>query len=309
MRTLTVFTPTYNRAYCLGALYESLKRQTSRDFEWLIIDDGSKDDTDALVSKWQKEAVIDIRYIRQNNQGMHGAHNTAYEHIVTELNVCIDSDDYMPNDAVEKIVGFWSRNKSDEVSGFAGLDATTEGRIIGTPFPAGLERSTLFDLYQRHGVTGDKKLVYRSSLTRRHPYPVFEDERYVGLAYKYYKLDQEYSLLLLNEVLCHVDYREDGSSRNMFMQYVRNPQGFSFYRKALMELPFGNLRFKYRQAIHYISSSLFSGNRHWLADTPNKGLTLLAIVPGIALHLYILRKTKSTRLALSRGRSNDYSVG
>ena len=121
---LTVFTPTYNRAYTLHLCYESLKRQTCKDFIWLIIDDGSTDDTKELVDSWILENKVEIRYYYQENQGMHGAHNTAYEKIDTELNVCIDSDDYMPDDAVEKIVSFWKLHGSHKVSGIVGLDAS-----------------------------------------------------------------------------------------------------------------------------------------------------------------------------------------
>lgn len=97
MKTLTIFTPAYNRAHTLGRTYASLLRQTCDDFEWLIVDDGSKDSTQSLVEGWIQEGKISIRYIYQENQGMHGAHNTAYRNIYTELNTCIDSDDYMPD--------------------------------------------------------------------------------------------------------------------------------------------------------------------------------------------------------------------
>ena len=107
MKTLTIFTPTFNRAYTLHKCYESLKRQTSKDFVWLIIDDGSSDNTKELVDKWINENEVEIRYYYQKNQGMHGAHNTAYKLIETEINTCIDSDDYITDDAVEKIVNFW----------------------------------------------------------------------------------------------------------------------------------------------------------------------------------------------------------
>ncbi len=100
---ITIFTPAYNRAHTIGRTYESLCRQTCKDFEWLVVDDGSKDNTRELVEGWIKEDLIPIRYIYQENQGMHGAHNTAYRNITTELNVCIDSDDYMPDDAVKKL--------------------------------------------------------------------------------------------------------------------------------------------------------------------------------------------------------------
>jgi glycosyltransferase involved in cell wall biosynthesis len=292
LKTLTVFTPTFNRAYCLNQCYESLKRQTCKDFIWLIIDDGSTDETKEIVGKWQDEGFIKIHYQWQQNQGMHGAHNTAYELIDTELNVCIDSDDYMPDDAVEKIIDFWNQYGSDEVSGIIGLDSDTNNEIIGTTLPDQLQRSTLFDLYNKHGVSGDKKLVYRTELTKEFPYPLFKNERYVGLAYKYYMIDKQYEMLLMNEMLCCVEYLPDGSSRNMLMQYRKNPNGFAFYRKELMKLPFVSMSFKFKQAIHYVSSSLMSKNREFLKETPNKNLTVLAMPFGITLYLYITAKTR-----------------
>ena len=294
MKTLTVFTPTYNRAYCLHNCYESLKRQTCKDFVWLIVDDGSSDETKEMVEKWIDENHIEIIYCWQENQGMHGAHNTAYELMNTELNVCIDSDDFMPNDAVEKIITFWIKYGSDQVSGIIGLDSDTSNRIIGTKLPHKLKRARLFDLYNKYGVKGDKKLVYRTELAKKYPYPLFKNERYVGLAYKYHMLDKEYELLLMNEVLCCVEYLSDGSSLNMLNQYRKNPKGFAFYRKEMMKLPFGSLTFKFRQAIHYVSSSFISRNWEFLKDSPNKSLTLLAIPLGISLYFYITTKTRIT---------------
>lgn len=291
---LTVFTPTYNRAYCLEKCYESLIRQTSKDFIWLVIDDGSTDRTKDLIESWKKENKIEIDYHWQENQGMHGAHNTAYELIQTELNVCIDSDDYMPDDAVEKINSFWMKYGNNQVSGLIGLDAFADRKIIGTKLPSHLKTSTLFDLYYKHGVTGDKKLVYRTKLTKHFPYPVFQNEKYVGLAYKYYRLDCQYELLLMNEVVCCVEYLPDGSSRNMLRQYRRNPNGFAFYRKELMKLPFVNHSFKFRQAIHYVSSSLLMNNWRFLREAPAKILTFLAIPLGFLLYLYIQMKTRTT---------------
>lgn len=293
MKMLTVFTPTYNRSYCLEKCYKSLVKQTCKEFVWLIIDDGSTDNTKEMVEKWAQEKRIEIRYVWQENQGMHGAHNTAYNIIDTELNVCIDSDDYMPNDAVEKIVSFWRKFGSDQVSGFIGLDAYINKKIIGSKLPENVKSATLFDLYNKHGVTGDKKLVYRSELTKQFPYPLFPNEKYVGLAYKYYMLDRQYEMLLLNEVLVFVQYLPDGSSRNMLNQYRRNPRGFAFYRKELMKLPFVNASFKFRQAVHYVSSSLLTRNRRFLQETPEKIFTFFAIPFGTLLYLYIVSKTKA----------------
>lgn len=287
MKPLTIFTPTFNRAYCLHHCYESLKRQTSKQFIWLIIDDGSTDETEELVKSWIKKNVIQIEYKWQENQGMHGAHNTAYEHIKTELNVCIDSDDYMPNDAVEKILSFWKKNGSERVSGIIGLNSYTNNKIIGKTLPVNFKKATLFDLYNKYKVTGDKKLVYRTELTKKFKYPLFQNEKYVGLDYKYYQLDKHYKMLLMNKVLCKVEYLRDGSSRNMMMQYYNNPEGFSFYRKELMKLPFANIAFKFRQSIHYVSSSLLCRNWRFIKEAPEKGLTVLAIPFGVILFIYI----------------------
>ncbi|MFZ3577246.1 glycosyltransferase family 2 protein [Virgibacillus sp. DJP39] len=295
MKQLTIFTPTFNRAYCLPNLYESLKRQTSQDFIWLIIDDGSTDDTKELVDSWKEEGIVEVVYRWQENQGMHGAHNTAYNLIETELNMCIDSDDYVTDDAVEKITAFWTENgnenENENVSGILGLDAFTDNEIIGTQLPD-LKSSTLFNLYNKHGVTGDKKLVYRTELTKKYPYPIFTDEKYVGLAYKYYMLDRDYELLLMNEVLCCVDYLPDGSTNNMLRQYRKNPRGFAFYRKELMKLPFVSNSFKFRQAIHYVSSSFMSNNWSFIKETPSKAYTILALPLGAALFIYVKTKTK-----------------
>lgn len=292
MATITVFTPTYNRAYCLNKCYESLIRQTSKDFVWLIIDDGSTDNTKEVVDSWIKQNKIFIRYHYQENQGMHGAHNTAYELIDTELNVCIDSDDYMPNDAIEKIVSFWRKHGNDRLSGIIGLDSFTDGQVIGTYLPTDIKTSTHYNLYYRYSVKGDKKLVYRSELTRQYPYPLFPGEKYVNLAYKYSMLDKSYELILMNEVLCYVEYMLDGSSKNMLKQYRRNPRGFAFSRKEIMKLPFISTFFKFRQAIHFVSSSLISRNFGFIKETPCKLLTLLAIPFGVILYSYIMFNTR-----------------
>ena len=289
-KTLTIFTPAYNRAYTLHLGYEALLRQTCQDFEWLIIDDGSSDNTRELVSKWIKENKIPIRYHYQENQGMHGAHNTAYRLITTELNTCIDSDDYMPDDAVEKIVTFWKKYGSNEVAGIIGLDADFQGNIIGTTFTE--EQTTLGGFYAQGG-KGDKKMIYRTEIINKYPeYPLFKGEKYVSLGYKYELIDQDYSLLTLNEVLVKVEYRPDGSSMNMFRQYIKNPQGFAFIRKSSMQLaPTAKRRFM--EAIHYVSSSLILKNKRFIQESPKKFLTLCAIPFGIALYLFIRFKTRN----------------
>ena len=137
-KALTVFTPTYNRAHLLGRVYESLCGQTCRDFEWLVVDDGSTDGTEELVRKWIAEEIIPVRYIYKENGGLYTGYNTAYANIETELNVCIDSDDAMPPDAVEKILSVWKQKGSDKYAGIIGLDVDMDTlEPIGGRFPEG----------------------------------------------------------------------------------------------------------------------------------------------------------------------------
>ena len=236
--TITIFTPAYNRAHTLHRTYESLVKQDCKDFVWFVVDDGSTDNTAELVKEWQKnDNGFEIRYIYKKNAGMHTAHNTAYENIDTELNVCIDSDDCLADNAIRKIIDKWNEVKDMGYAGIIGLDSDFDGKIIGKGFPDGLQETTLMGYYANGG-SGDKKLVYRTDIINKYPpYPVFKDEKYVALAYKYRLIDQEYKLAVLNEVLCKVEYQADGSSNSMFEQYIKNPNGFAFWRKVCMKYP------------------------------------------------------------------------
>ncbi|TGV03948.1 glycosyltransferase family 2 protein [Flavivirga rizhaonensis] len=293
MKTITVFTPTYNRAYCLHQCYESLINQSNQDFIWLIIDDGSTDNTKELVASWIEEEKIDIIYHYQENQGMHGGHNAAYRLIETTLNICIDSDDCMGNNAIEKILTAWDLIKDKkEYAGLVGLDADFKGNLIGTKIPEHLQQVTLYDLYNKYDVKGDKKLVYRTEVVKKYPaYPIFEGERFVPLGYLYQLIDQDYKLLPVNEVFCEVEYMVDGSSMNMLKQYRRHPKGFAFSRKSRMTLA-ENFKDQFKNAIHYVSSSMFTKNSAFLKESPKKFTTILAIPFGFLLNLYIRIKTK-----------------
>lgn len=289
---LTIFTPAYNRAHTLHRCYESLQRQTCKEFKWLIIDDGSADHTSELVQLWLKEENdFEIQYEYKMNGGMHTAHNRAYELITTELNVCIDSDDYMPDNAVELIMKCWNECGSEKYAGIVGLDATFDGKIIGRGFPKKMKTTTLSGYYAQGGL-GDKKLVYRTDLMKKYPpYPVFEGEKYVSLGYKYLLCDQEYELLVLNRILCKVEYQNDGSSKNMLYQYLNNPKGFAFLRKIDMKYN-TSLKRQVVTCMHYVSSSILSKNRYFIQESPKKVLTIISIPGGVLLTIYIKWKTK-----------------
>jgi glycosyltransferase involved in cell wall biosynthesis len=294
MKAITVFTPTYNRAYCLPILYESLLRQTNGDFEWLVIDDGSADNTRELVQRWMEENKISIRYEYKENGGMHTGHNLAYRLIATELNVCIDSDDYLPDNGIETFLSHWKTYGSPQYAGMIGLDATVKGAVIGTSFPTGMKACTFTELKPRYNVYGDKKIVYRTDIVNKlAPYPEFAAERFTPLYYPTV-IDASYQLLAFNDIFCIVDYQLDGSTINIFNQYFKNPKGFSHSRKIeMVHIPFAKLKFK--SAIHYVATSIMSRNWNFLSESPRKGYTFFAIPFGIALYFYLLKKRNQIR--------------
>ena len=165
-KTITVFTPAYNRADTLNRGYQALCRQTLKDFVWIIIDDGSTDNTKEVVAKWKQENNgFEIRYIYKKNGGLHTGYNVAIANADTELMMCVDSDDYLPDDAIERIVNFWRENGSDKYAGIVGLDYDLQGHVIGDPLPD-QKSVNLIDLligkYPIHN--GDRKNIVRTEL-------------------------------------------------------------------------------------------------------------------------------------------------
>ncbi len=299
MQTLTVFTPTYNRAYTLHRCYESLKRQTSRDFIWLVIDDGSTDDTKSLVNTWMKESIdFEIRYIYKENGGMHTAHNVAYEHSSTELSMCIDSDDYLADDAVEVIINHWYEFSDNCYAGMVGLDSFVDGKIVGKSFPPNLKEEKFRNIHRKF--TGDKKYIFRTEVFKSYPpYPVFEGERLTPLSMKYFLIDNQYKMLIINKVLCYVEYMEDGSSRNIIDSYKKNPRGFLELRKVSLIMEPG-LKRKFLSAAQYVMGSIMIKNWNFLKESPKKVLTVLAFPLGLTMYVYVCR-TKRKKLNSSLG--------
>lgn len=292
MKTLTVFTPTYNRAYCLHQLYESLCRQTSKDFEWLVIDDGSSDNTKEIVAGWKIENKIGINYFYKENGGMHTGHNAALKIINTALNVCIDSDDYMTDDAVETIINFWNNNKTKKYAGILGLNRYKDGSLVSSKeFPNNIKSGKYSLLKSKYGIVGDVKFIYVTEILNKYgDYPTFSGEKFVPLGYKYAIIDKDYDMLFMNETVCIVDYMLDGSTLNMFKQYYKNPRGFAFSRKQNLNAIF-NLKQKFLFAIHLTAESflakenMFKNNKHWF-------ISICSLPFGILLYIYIIYLNK-----------------
>lgn len=292
---ITVFTPAYNRADCLPNGYHALQRQTCKDFDWLIIDDGSTDNTCELVKGWQSEDNdFDIRYIRKENGGLHTAYNEAIANIDAELSVCVDSDDYMPDDAIERILDFWDKHGSDEVAGIVGLDYTPEGERLGDKLP---EQKTvnLIDLLTNkyHIDNKDRKNVVRTELYKQvAPMRGFDGEKNFNPHCMHLEISKKYDFLVMNENLCFVDYQMDGMDHRMLWQYYNSPNSFAEIR--LLYLSFDNLplKFKIKHSIHYCSSCFLAKRKKFIRKSPHKVIAFLCVPFGFMLSKYILSKNK-----------------
>jgi glycosyltransferase involved in cell wall biosynthesis len=293
MKSITVFTPTFNRAHLLPRLYKSLCDQTSKDFLWLIIDDGSTDETVMLVDEWILENKIQIQYVYKENGGMHTGHNLAYSLIKTELNICIDSDDYIPDNAVDEILNRWINIKdTSKIAGIVGLNANKKGEIIGTKIPDHLIQGSLHSLYKKYNVTGDKKLILRTKIVKEYPtYPEYKGEKLVPLGLLYLMIGKDYDFVYSNEVYCIVEYQLDGSSQTIFKQYKQSPKGFAYGRRIKIANT-KDSKSNFKEYTHLISSAFFAKDFSLAFKGVNPFISFLALPFGILLHVYILLKIK-----------------
>ena len=260
---------------------------------WLVIDDGSTDNTAELIQKYIDENVIEIEYIYQDNMGMTAARNLGYENIKTEINTIIDSDDWMEENAVDLIINYWNANKNDSVAGIIALNRKIDGDLKGTKLPTGVKQCTFTDLHEKYKCNGDKKLIYRSDISKQYPYPKFENEKSFPASYKFRKIDLDYEMLLLEKFVCVVDFNQDGQTFGRIQQYKKCPNGYAYYRNEMMRIS-NNPRFICKQAVHYISSSKFVGNQKYIRNATKKWYVLLCLPLGILFHLYLKNTTKKS---------------
>ena len=289
-KTLTVFTPAYNRADTIVRTYESLLRQTCKDFEWIIVDDGSTDNTEEVVCPWLEEQKIPIRYIKKKNGGLFTGYNTAIEHCNTELNVCIDSDDFMPDDAVEIIVDEWKKVDDPNIAGIIGLDY-----YFHNMQPIGGLFSKECDCYYRHkfnkiGHLSDSKIVCRTDLMKEiWPMPSLGEKDFNPVWY-YNIIGENKKFRLINKCLCIVDYRPDGMMAGIFRQYRNSPKSFAEQRRMTLLSKRSSLKEKFKSAIHLVSCSIFLKDPRVILASPKLLMTICAIPSGILLHGYIRYK-------------------
>lgn len=290
-KKITVFTPAYNREALLPRLYQSLLDQERQDFVWLIVDDGSTDNTRVLIEAWIQDGKIEIRYFYKPNGGLHTAYNLGIDKADTELFVCIDSDDYLPKTALDRILRLWDEQGGEKYAGIVGLDYSLDNKPIGDRLPD--QKSIHFiDIKMNHRGIGDTKLVHRTSLLKKYiPMPVFQGEKNFNPSYIFLKVDQDYPLLILNENICFVDYQQDGMSMNILHQYRNSPNSFMELRRLYLTLPNTTPSYKLRHIVHYVSSCMFAGRWKKIIENPYPLLSVLLLPLGLGLNLYIRSRT------------------
>lgn len=229
---LTVFTPTYNRAKTLPRLYKSLCKQTNKEFVWIIVDDGSEDNTKNIVENWQKDNILKIEYYYQKNAGKAQAHNTGVKKTQTELFVCVDSDDYLTPNAVEIILQ--EDLSREDCVGALYKKGYSETKTI-TKWDKSIKYSTLRAAYEKRKLTGDTMLVYKSSIISKFEYPKIEGERFIPDAYLYDRIDEIGKLKFNNKILYICEYLPDGYSSNIRRINANNPKGYKLFIEKRIE--------------------------------------------------------------------------
>lgn len=229
MKKITVFTPTYNRAYIIGKAYESLKRQTDKNFIWLVVDDGSTDSTNELIEKWKKENAIDIQYIKQENQGKHMAHNTAVENCKTEYMLILDSDDFLNDKAIEILNNKVEEIKDNEkIAGIIGNKFFSINKsVIGTYMPQNVKLVSGLELYQRYKHKGDTLRLYKTKVLKKYLFPKIEGEKFIYENVVFDVIDSKYKMLVVNDELYYVEYLEDGYTNHSKILKEKNFKGYA----------------------------------------------------------------------------------
>ncbi len=230
---ITVFTPTYNRAYIIENLYKSLKKQTFKDFEWIVIDDGSTDNTRELFNKWIKEDnFFDISYNKVENGGKHRAINKGVNLAKGELFFIVDSDDFLVDDALEKIVNVESTIPLKDKKFFAGVCGDKgyyNKKSVGTTFDGDFLDITTLER-EKNNITGDKAEAFYTNILKKYPFPEFPGEKFCTECVVWDKIAHDgYKLRFFNEIIYLCEYLEDGLTKNYQQIYLKSPKSYGLY--------------------------------------------------------------------------------
>jgi glycosyltransferase involved in cell wall biosynthesis len=305
----TIFTATFNRAHTLHRVFEGLQAQTLKDFEWLIIDDGSTDDTAELVAAWQKVARFEIRYVRQQHAGKHIAHNRALKEARGRFFVVADSDDGLLPHALDRIYWHWNtipESRRDEYWAIAGLACDENGKIVGDQFPSSPFDSNFRDLHYVHQIRGEKFYVSPTDILRKYPFPEIPGTQFVPEAVIWFEIAKTYRHRAVNEV-CRVYYRdqtEAGAKLSSRKNMPTTARGRLYYYIWLLnndiEYFFRSPRSFLKAALMMPTASYYSGRpwgQTWRALKHFSGKCLVFLVLPLALLVCLWYRLSSAAAA------------
>lgn len=286
---LSILTPTYNRAKYLPKLYESIKENLKYklDCEWIIVDDGSSDDTKTQVQKFIDENVVSIKYCYQKNSGKMSAINEGMKYVTGDLVIDCDSDDFFVSEAFDKI----QKNaikllENENLYGIVFLKNESSEKISGKEFKINEQVTTMFDLYFKEDIQGEKVIVYNSKIRKKYSHQLEADEKFITEARMYHKMDEKYKLLAINEVIEQGSYIEDGYTKNINKTFKQFPQGYYMYFKEILEKDMNGVLWNKRIYVikHYILFSYLTNNKfddNFIKDKLNKFLYRILYLPGM----------------------------
>ena len=282
MKKITIMTPTYNRGYILPKAYESLLRQTNKDFVWMIIDDGSTDNTEEIVKKWIKDNKIKIEYYKKENGGKHTAINYALDVVKTDyIIIALDSDDYFVDEALDVVISKLDNSKKGLV--FLCDDENRSGRNIINYDIEKLKDASISKAITSGIFNAGAIFVFKTDYIKNYKFPVFDDEKFFNEGYMLYQLDEP--MVWIKDALCIREFNDDGLTKNIFKTYIKNPNSWYLYNKLRYEKSI-NIKNKIKYKIYEITFGILSGNKVF-KNSSNKLLTIFLYPIGFAGKIYI----------------------
>ena len=294
-KLITLLTPTFNRAHLLPDLYRSLCRQTNKQFDWLIVDDGSTDNTEALVDGWiSTNTLFHIDYVKKKNQGKNRAVNDGVKRIHTPFTLIVDSDDLLTEDALEFLSQAAQEiENNDAIAGVAGLRGLDNQTPLEEPLFPKNEFVLASNLERKHfHLEKDACEVYKTDILASHPFPVWQNERFVPEQVIWNQLALEgYRLRWYNRVTCIVRYQEEGMTKDSWTLLRDNPMGFAMmFNHLLLTEP--SLQARINNTIQF-ESCCFLGKHSAYILTCNRKLGGILLIPfGWALSIRRKRQFK-----------------
>lgn len=286
---ISILTSTYNRAKLLDKLYTSIlinENNSSCDIEWLIMDDGSTDNTKMVVDNYIKERIIDIKYFYQENRGKMAAINELVKQATGDLILECDSDDFLTNDALKVIEESLKQCKDmGNTYAMVFLKYDQNGNNMGNEFPEDNYESSMFNLYFKQGITGEKALVYNSNIRKKYSYELENNEKFVTEARLHHKMDLQYNVKCFNKKIMICEYKEDGYSKNINKLFVQNPYGYYEYFKEILNQNMHGVTLKKRLYVykHYILFAVLTKEKHAIKNVKgflNKIMVTILFIPG-----------------------------